>query len=37
MIEAVGRGEAAISPATAARIIAELARPRSAAAPTRIA
>ncbi len=32
MIEAVGRGEAAISPATAARIIAELARPRSATA-----
>jgi DNA-binding NarL/FixJ family response regulator len=27
MIEAVGRGEAAISPATATRIIAELARP----------
>lgn len=32
MIEAVGRGEAAISPATAARIIAEFARP--AATPT---
>ncbi len=32
MVEAVGRGEAAISPATAARIIAELARPRSATA-----
>ncbi len=32
MIEAVGRGEAAISPATAARIIGELARPPAAAA-----
>lgn len=32
MIEAVGRGEAAISPATAARIIAELARPAATAA-----
>lgn len=32
MIEAVGRGEAAISPATAARIIAELAHPRGPAA-----
>jgi len=30
MIEAVGRGEAAISPATAARIIAEYARPAAA-------
>lgn len=29
MIEAVGRGEAAITPATAARIIGELARPTS--------
>jgi DNA-binding NarL/FixJ family response regulator len=33
MVEAVGRGEAAISPATAARIIAELAHPKGAAAP----
>jgi DNA-binding NarL/FixJ family response regulator len=32
MIEAVERGEAAISPATAARIMAELARPKGAAA-----
>jgi len=32
MIEAVGRGEAAISPATAARIIGEFARPPAAAA-----
>jgi DNA-binding NarL/FixJ family response regulator len=32
MVEAVGRGEAAISPATAARIIGELARPTVAAA-----
>lgn len=32
MIEAVGRGEAAISPATAARIMAELARPKGPAA-----
>ena len=32
MIEAVERGEAAISPATAARIIGELARPRRRAA-----
>jgi DNA-binding NarL/FixJ family response regulator len=32
MIDAVGRGEAAISPATAARIMAELARPRGPAA-----
>jgi DNA-binding NarL/FixJ family response regulator len=32
MIDAVGRGEAAISPATAARIIGELARPPAAAA-----
>jgi len=31
MIEAVGRGEAAITPATAARIIGELARPPAAA------
>lgn len=31
MIEAVGRGEAAITPATAARIISELARPPAAA------
>ncbi len=31
MIEAVGRGEAAISPATAARIMAELAHPKGAA------
>lgn len=30
MIEAVGRGEAAITPATAARIIGELARPTAA-------
>ncbi len=33
MIEAVERGEAAISPATAARIITELARPAAPAAP----
>jgi len=33
MIEAVERGEAAISPATAARIIAEYARPAAVAAP----
>jgi len=33
MLEAVERGEAAISPATAARIIAELARPAAPAAP----
>ncbi len=33
MIEAVERGEAAISPATAARIIAEFARPAAAAIP----
>lgn len=32
MLDAVGRGEAAISPATAARIIAELARPTAVAA-----
>ncbi len=31
MLDAVGRGEAAISPATAARIIAELARPTAVA------
>jgi len=33
MLEAVERGEAAISPATAARIITELARPAAPAAP----
>jgi DNA-binding NarL/FixJ family response regulator len=33
MIEAVGRGEAAISPATAARIIAEFARPATIPSP----
>jgi DNA-binding NarL/FixJ family response regulator len=36
MIEAVERGEAAISPATAARIIAEFARPASAPSPDRL-
>jgi DNA-binding NarL/FixJ family response regulator len=36
MIEAVGRGEAAISPATAARIIAELARPAATPSPDRL-
>jgi DNA-binding NarL/FixJ family response regulator len=33
MVEAVGRGEAAISPATAARIIAEFGRPAAARPP----
>ena len=36
MIEAVERGEAAISPATAARIIAELARPAAVASPDQL-
>jgi DNA-binding NarL/FixJ family response regulator len=36
MIEAVERGEAAISPATAARIIAEFARPVAAPSPDRL-
>ncbi len=36
MIEGVARGEAAISPATAARIIAELARPAASPAPDRL-
>ena len=36
MIEAVGRGEAAISPATAARIIAEFARPAATPPPDRL-
>lgn len=36
MIEAVGRGEAAISPATAARIIAEFARPAATPPPDQL-
>jgi DNA-binding NarL/FixJ family response regulator len=36
MIDAVGRGEAAISPATAARIIAEFGRPAPARPPDRL-
>ncbi|HEX9043420.1 MAG TPA: response regulator transcription factor [Candidatus Limnocylindrales bacterium] len=36
MLDAVGRGEAAISPATAARIIGELARPPAPAGPDRL-
>jgi DNA-binding NarL/FixJ family response regulator len=36
MIEAVGRGEAAISPGTAARIISELVRPAAPAGPDRL-
>jgi DNA-binding NarL/FixJ family response regulator len=36
MIEAVGRGEAAIAPGTAARIIAELVRPAAPAEPDRL-
>lgn len=36
MLDAVGRGEAAISPATAARIIGELARPPAPSGPDRL-
>jgi len=36
MIDAVGRGEAAISPATAARIIAELTRPAANPSPDQL-
>jgi len=36
MIDAVGRGEAAISPATAARIIAEFGRPAATTPPDRL-